>query len=56
MGEEDQLRRSENPSMRKSRVGNRYFKIDAGYDKAVYENTIGNYFLILLAFLVFYSC
>ena len=43
-----------NQSMRKSRVGNRYFKIDAGYDKAVYENTIGNWFRIIGTFILFY--
>jgi amino acid permease len=52
--EEEQMRKSENQSMRKSRVGNRYFKIDPGYDKAVYENTIGNWFKIIGAFIVFY--
>lgn len=53
--DDDQLRRSENQSMRKSRVGNRYFKIDPGYDKAVYENTIGNWFRIIGTFIVFYT-
>lgn len=53
--ENDEMRRSDDYSMRKSRVGNRYFKVDPGYDKAVYENTIGNIFLIILAFIVFYS-
>ena len=53
--DEDQLRRSENQSMRKSRVGNRYFRIDAGYDKAVYENTFGNWMRILGTFAVFYT-
>lgn len=52
---EDDLRRSENQSMRKSRVGNRYFRIDPGYDKAVYENTIGNWFRILFMFFLFYG-
>ena len=56
MGEEDKMNRSENPSMRKSRVGNRYFKIDPGYDKAVYENTFWNICLIAFAFIIFYSC
>ena len=54
MGEEDKLQRADNPSVNKSKTGNRYFKVDAGYDKAVYENTIGNYFLILGAFIIFY--
>ena len=54
MVDQDQLRKSENQSMRKSRVGNRYFKVDAGYDKAVYENTIGNWFRIVGTFIVFY--
>ena len=43
-------------SMSKSRVGERYFKVDPGYDKRVYENTIGNYFVILGAFLIYYAC
>ena len=54
MDKEEQLRRSENQSMRQSRVGNRYFRIDAGYDKAVYENTLGNWFRIIGTFIVFY--
>ena len=54
--DEEQLRKSENQSMRKSRVGNRYFKVDAGYDKAVYENTLGNWVRIVLTFIVFYIC
>jgi cytochrome b subunit of formate dehydrogenase len=41
-------------SMRESRVGKRYFKVDAGYDRAVYENTIGNWFRIIGTFIVFY--
>ena len=41
-------------SMRESRVGKRYFKVDAGYDKAVYENTLGNWFRIIGTFIVFY--
>ena len=52
---EEDLRRSENQSMRKSRVGNRYFRVDPGYDKAVYENTIGNWFKIFFMFFLFYS-
>lgn len=44
-----------NQSMRESRVGKRYFKVDAGYDKAVYENTIGNWFRIIGTFIVFYA-
>jgi hypothetical protein len=51
----DNMRKSENQSMRKSRVGNRYFRIDPGYDKAVYENTLGNWVKIILAFCVFYT-
>ncbi len=54
MAEGDTLRSSGNQSMRKSRVGNRYFRVDPGYDKAVYENTFGNWLLILLAFFIFY--
>ena len=44
-----------NQSMRESRVGKRYFKVDAGYDKAVYENTYGNWFRIFGTFAVFYT-
>ena len=51
---EDNMRRSENQSMRASRVGNRYFKVDQGYDKAVYENTVGNWFRIIGTFCLFY--
>lgn len=53
--DEDRLRKSEDQSMRKSRVGNRYFRVDPGYDKAVYENTIGNWFAIFGAFALFYT-
>ena len=49
------LRKSDNQSMRKSRVGNRYFRVDPGYDKLVYENTIWNWFRIVASFIVFYS-
>jgi hypothetical protein len=51
----DNMRKSDNQSMRKSRVGNRYFRIDPGYDKAVYENTLLNWVKIILAFCVFYT-
>ena len=53
--DEDQLRKSEDQSMRKSRVGNRYFKVDSGYDKGVYENTTGNWFKLIGAFILFYA-
>ena len=49
------LRKSDNQSMRKSRVGNRYFRVDPGYDKVVYENTIGNWFRIIVTFIMFYT-
>ena len=42
-------------SSSKSRVGNRYFKVDPGYDKRVYENTWKNYFVIAAAFAVYYA-
>ena len=51
----DNMRKSDNQSMRKSRVGNRYFRIDPGYDKAVYENTLLNWVKIILAFCLFYT-
>ncbi|CAI2379249.1 unnamed protein product [Moneuplotes crassus] len=54
MSEEERLRKSENQSMRKSRVGNRYFRIDPGYDRAVYENTCGNWVRIIFTFFLFY--
>lgn len=52
--DEEKLRKSEDQSMRKSRVGNRYFRVDPGYDKAVYENTWQNWLKIIGAFIVFY--
>ena len=55
-GKNGSLRKSDNQSMRKSRVGNRYFRVDPGYDKVVYENTIGNWFRIIGSFIVFYIC
>ena len=51
---EDDMRRSENQSMRKSRVGDRYFRIDPGYNKEVYENTFGNWMRIIGTFCVYY--
>ena len=51
---DDNLRRSENQSMRKSRVGDRYFRIDPGYNKQVYENTLGNWARIIGSFVIFY--
>jgi len=48
------LRKSDNQSMRKSRVGNRYFRVDPGYDKIVYENTGMNWLRIFCTFIVFY--
>jgi hypothetical protein len=35
-------------------VGNRYFKVDEGYDKKLYENTWGNVVIIIVVFIVFY--
>ena len=52
---DDYMQKSDNQSMRKSRVGNRYFRIDPGYDKAVYENTLFNWVKIIAAFCVFYT-
>ena len=37
------------------RVGNRYFLIDRGYDKKVYENDFANYVRIILTFIGFYT-
>ena len=51
---DENMTRSENQSMRKSRVGDRYFRIDPGYNKEVYENTWGNWLRILGSFAVFY--
>ena len=44
---------SSNPQT-KSRVGDRYFIVDAGYDKAVYENTWFNWLRILVSFAWYY--
>ncbi len=41
-------------SMR-AKVGNRYFKVDEGYDKRVYENTPLNYLRIVLTLCFFYA-
>ncbi len=38
----------------KTRVGDRYFKVDPGYDKRVYENSIWNWIRIILTFVVYY--
>ena len=38
----------------KAKVGSRYFKIDAGYDKKVYENTWYNWIIIIVAFIFYY--
>lgn len=35
-------------------VGGRYFKVDEGYDKKLYENTWGNVVIIITVFIVFY--
>ena len=37
-----------------NQVGGRYFKVDEGYDKKLYENTWGNVIIIILVFIVFY--
>ena len=39
----------------KQRVGSRYYKVDEGYDKRVYENTWQNYVKICVVFLFFYT-
>jgi FtsZ-interacting cell division protein ZipA len=36
--------------------GSRYFQVDAGYDKRVYENDWKNIIIIILVFLAFYVC
>ena len=38
----------------KAKIGSRYFKIDAGYDKKVYENTWYNWIIIIVAFSIYY--
>jgi hypothetical protein len=43
----------------RAKVGNRYFKVDEGYDKRVYENSYLNYLRITITlafFYVFMSC
>ena len=42
-------------SSSKSRVGDRYFKVDPGYDKKVYVNDWVNYIKIAAAFAVYYT-
>ena len=39
----------------RAKVGNRYFKVDEGYDKRVYENTPLNYLRIAITFVFFYT-
>jgi hypothetical protein len=39
----------------KSQAESRYFQADPGYDKRVYENTWGNWGLIIFAFVIFYG-
>ena len=36
--------------------GNRYYEVDRGYDKGVYENDAANYLKIVGAFAIFYTC
>lgn len=38
----------------RAKVGNRYFKVDEGYDKRVYENDAANYARICVTFVFFY--
>merc|ERR1712166_152491 len=38
----------------RAKVGNRYFKVDEGYDKRVYENDARNYARIVATFILFY--
>lgn len=33
----------------------RYFKVDEGYDKKLYENTWGNIFLVIGIFIIYYA-
>jgi amino acid permease len=40
-------------SMREA-LGEGYFEKDRGYDRRVYENTVGNYLFIISIFMVFY--
>ena len=54
MADENEVKRAAAPGMKKDIVGNRYFKIEEGYNKGVYENTIGNWFKIIGAFILFY--
>jgi hypothetical protein len=42
-------------SLFKSSATSRYFQVDPGYDKRVYENTWGNWVKIFLAFGIFYT-
>ena len=37
-----------------ARIVNRYYKVDEGYDKRVYENTFGNYVRIVLTLIAFW--
>ena len=39
----------------RAKVGNRYFKVDEGYDKRVYENSGFNYFRIVCTLMFFYT-
>ena len=48
--------KSRTESMSKSRVGDRYFRIDPGYDKRVYENDLRNWIRIFYSFAIFYTC
>ena len=38
----------------RARYGNRYYPVDPGYDKRVYENTCGNWVIIVSALLAFW--
>lgn len=43
-----------NKGQTRSRVGDRYFFVDAGYDRRVYENPWYNYLRIIGTFIVYY--
>jgi len=45
---------SANQGQTRSRVGDRYFFVDAGYDRRVYENPWHNYLRIIGTFIVYY--
>lgn len=40
--------------MSENTTGGRYYKVDEGYDKRLYENSWGNVIIIIVIFIIYY--